>query len=110
MTKSLHVRTTFACLAVASILGLLLLSSCGKKQTTEVIQPPPPDTSAVPATASAEAQPAAPAPAPTPIVDDKASIAEADAAMKKADYERAAAQLLAIQAQQRLSEQQAQAV
>ena len=76
-----------------------LTEGCGKKAAA-----PP----AEPVTAAQEGQPA-PSVAQPPA-DSSATVAAAEAARKAREYQRSAELLLAIQAQQQLNEQQAQAV
>ena len=90
----------------ALVLAIALTSGCSKKETATVTTAP---EEAVPA-AQAPA-PVAPAPAAAPATDPSASLAAAQAAMQKQDYERAAAALLSAQNQrQPLTAEQAMAV
>lgn len=95
----------------AGVALVLSLSGCSKKESPAAVQAPPQQADAPqPAPDAVPAAPAAPV-STAPVLsaaEVKANMEAADAAMKARDYEKAAATLMAVRAQQRLSEQQAE--
>jgi len=95
---------------VAWVLAVIAATAgCGKKtDKTATVTPPPPDTAAAAAPEPAAATLAA-NPQPVVVTDVGKSLAESEAAIKAKSYQKAVQTILALQRQQRLNPQQAQA-
>ncbi len=91
------------CLAAVWMAGC----SKGQQQKTEFPAAPPPGATPAASAPTANASPAA-APA-QPVLDNKKTYDDAEAAMKARDYDRAVAAALALQQQKQLTDAQAQA-
>jgi hypothetical protein len=86
-----------------------VMTGCGKKEQPPTPAAMPSEASPPPVANQAESPANTATPTAPTVSDPKAAIASADAAMKSRAYDQAALTLLALQ-QQRLSDQQAQAV
>ena len=99
--KMKHLFKGLFCIAV------ILLSACHKKEE-QAAQTPAPDAGQPSATVSNQA-PGNPA-AQAPVIDTSKALAEADAALRRKEYEQAVATMLKLQQQRGLTEQQSEAV
>jgi hypothetical protein len=115
--KALIVKSCFGC-SVGLLAALILVTGCSKKvEPAPAAQTTAPDAAAAAPAAAAEtaAADAAAAPQPGPVLDTsqmegnaKVAMAEADAALRQKEYEKAVRTMMAIQ-QAQLNAQQAEA-